>query len=130
MIEIKHTKITGKQLAELFVSSGIQRPTEDIDRMQRMLNNANVLLSAWDGQALVGVLRGVSDMSYCAFVSDLAVAREYQRQGIGSNLLKVLHAELGENISIVLLSAPSAMNFYPRLNFKLEATAFKQERAF
>lgn len=130
MIEIKHTMITGEQLAKLFVASGIHRPTEDIGRMQRMLNNANVLLAAWDDEALVGVLRGVSDMSYCTFVSDLAVARKYQHQGIGSNLLNTLHAELGQNISIVLLSAPSAMNFYPRLNFELVDTAFKQQRAF
>lgn len=130
MIEINHTMITGEQLAKLFISSGIHRPTEDIGRMQRMLNNANILLTAWNGNELVGILRGVSDMSYCTFVSDLAVAHKYQHQGIGSNLLNTLHAELGQNVSIVLLSAPSAMDFYPRLNFDLVDTAFKQQRAF
>lgn len=130
MIEINHTTITGKQLAELFTASGIHRPTEDLGRMQRMLNNANILLTAWDDQKLVGVLRGVSDMSYCTFVSDLAVARNYQHQGIGSALLNFLHTELGPNVSILLLSAPSAMAFYPRQGFELVTTAFKKQRVF
>lgn len=59
--------ITADQFIHVLTASGINRPTEDRGRMQRMLNNANVLLTAWDDEQLIGVLRGVSDRSYCTF---------------------------------------------------------------
>ncbi|AYW46195.1 GNAT family N-acetyltransferase [Tetragenococcus koreensis] len=131
MIEIQaNKKITAEELITVFMSSGINRPVHDQARMKRMLDNANILYTAWDSAKLVGVLRGVSDMSYCTFVSDLAVLKNYQGQGIGAKLLAALRENQGENISTVLISAPSATHFYPKVGFEQVDQAFKQQRRY
>ncbi|MFT8502266.1 MAG: GNAT family N-acetyltransferase, partial [Lacticaseibacillus paracasei] len=122
--------ITADQFIHVVNASGITRPTEDRGRMQRMLNNANVLLTAWDDEQLIGVLRGVSDRSYCTFVSELAVTKDYQHQGIATKLLLQLRTMQGPNVSIMLLSAPSAMTFYPKVGFEPVPTGFKVQRRY
>lgn len=122
--------ITADQFIRVLTASGINRPTEDRGRMQRMLNNANVLLTAWDDEQLIGVLRGVSDHSYCIFVSELAVTKDYQHQGIATKLLLQLRTMQGPNVSIMLLSAPSAMTFYPKVGFEPVPTGFKVQRRY
>lgn len=131
MIEIQtNKKITAEELIAVFTSSGINRPIHDQARMKRMLDNANILYTAWDNAKLVGVLRGVSDMSYCTFVSDLAVLENYQGEGIGAKLLEVLRKTQGKNVSTVLISAPSATSFYPKVGFEQVDHAFKQQRVY
>ncbi|MCF1686127.1 GNAT family N-acetyltransferase [Tetragenococcus halophilus] len=131
MIEIRDKeKITVEDLIEIFVHSGIKRPVYDQARIKRMLDNANILYTAWDNAKLVGVLRGVSDMSYCTFVSDLAVLKSYQEQGVGAKLLSTLRKKQGENISIVLISAPTASSFYPKVGFEQVENAFKKQRRY
>lgn len=127
---VNNRKITPEQLVSVFDRSGINRPTQDIGRMSRMLENANVLYTAWDGENLIGVLRGTSDMSYCTFVSDLAVIKEYQGRGVGSGLLTKLRTDQGDLVSTLLLSAPAAMDFYPKQGFKLTQTAFRKQRKY
>src|SRR5262245_2706128 len=80
-------KITVKQLRSLIEDSQLQRPTTDEARLQRMLEHANLLLTAWDGEKLVGFARGLTDRAYCCYLSDLAVAKDYQRRGIGRKLM-------------------------------------------
>lgn len=112
------------EVAELFRLSGIKRPHEDLDRIQRMIDNADLIVSAWDGDKLIGIARALTDYSYCCYLSDLAVDKSYQKQGIGKELVRKLQDVLGEETSLVLLSAPGAVDFYPRIGFE------KSERAF
>lgn len=104
-------KISSQQLIELFEDSGIQRPTNDKLRVSRMINNANLLYTAWDGETLVGVARGFSDQAYCCYLSDLAIKKDYQKQGIGQQLIQKIHSDLGPNISLVLTAAPTAKGY-------------------
>ena len=101
--------LTAPAVADLFHSSGIRRPVDDLDRIQRMLDNASLTLTAWDGEKLVGIARALTDFSYCSYLSDLAVRAEYQRKGIGKELLARLRAILGDEVMLLLLSAPNAM---------------------
>lgn len=131
MLEIRSDEeITVAEFISVFDNSGIKRPTYDQKRMEHMLNNANILYTAWDNAKLVGVLRGVSDMSYCTFVSDLAVLKSYQNQGVGGKLLAALRNTQGESISTVLISAPEATKFYPKVGFEQVEHAFKQQRDY
>jgi ribosomal protein S18 acetylase RimI-like enzyme len=66
---------------------GLRRPVEDRTRMQQMLGNANLVITAWDGDLLVGISRSLSDFSYVTYLSDLAVRESHQRQGIGKELI-------------------------------------------
>ena len=106
------------ELATLFEQSGIRRPTQDRDRLQRMIENANLTVTAWHGEHLVGVARALTDFSWCCYLSDLAVDRDYQHQGIGRELVRQVQAEAGEECSLLLLSAPAAMGYYPKIGLE------------
>ncbi len=109
-----------EQIITLYESSGIKRPTSDKERIARMFANSNVVITAWEGEKLVGVARALTDFSLCCYLSDLAVCREYQSKGIGKQLIEEVKKEIGviEEISLLLLSAPSAMEYYPKVGFE------------
>lgn len=110
--------------------SGIKRPHEDHDRIQRMIDHADVLITAWDQGKMIGVARALTDFAYCCYLSDLAVVRDYQHHGIGKELVARVRRAIGDSCSIVLLSSPSAIDFYPRIGFSKSDRAFviKRER--
>lgn len=116
---IYHTDklISAAELSQVFESSGIKRPYQDLERLQKMIENADMLVSAWDGDQLVGIARAVTDFVYCCYLSDLAVNQDYQRLGIGKQLVEQLKETLGPEVSLVLLSAPTAVEYYPRIGF-------------
>jgi ribosomal protein S18 acetylase RimI-like enzyme len=117
-------KIEPHQLAKLFKDSGIRRPVDDLNRLKKMIDNANLLVTAWDGEKLVGVARALSDQSYCCYLSDLAVDKEYQNNGIGQDLVNEIEKYIGEECTLILLSAPEAMDYYPKLGFEKSDNAF------
>ncbi|MCI0450105.1 MAG: GNAT family N-acetyltransferase [Chlorobi bacterium] len=119
-----NAKIEPHQLAELFESSGIKRPYDDLSRIKKMIDNANLIVTAWDGDKLVGVARAVSDFAYSTYLSDLAVDKEYQRHGIGHELVNEVQKQIGEESNIVLLAAPDSMEYYPKIGFEKCGHAF------
>lgn len=97
VIEYKYNeKITPEQLSQVFLASKLIRPTDDYPRLQKMINHADILFTAWNGDQLVGVARAVTDFSYCCYLSDLAVDKSYQKEGIGKTLLQLLKERIGE----------------------------------
>lgn len=113
-----------EDVQNVFRSSGIKRPVDDPDRIQRMIENATLTISAWHDEQLIGLARAITDFSYCCYLSDLAVSKEYQRNGIGRQLIERVRSYLGEEVSLLLLSAPTAMEYYPRLGFEQTEKAF------
>lgn len=105
-------------LIDVYVDStlGARRPVDDRERMAAMLANANLVVTAWDGDRMVGVARSLSDFAYVTYVSDLAVRTSHQRAGVGRALLARTQAE-GGTARIVLLAAPAAVDYYPRIGF-------------
>ena len=117
-----------KEVTALFVNSGIKRPVKNIKRIKRMIENANLTLCAKDRKNLVGILRAVTDFSYCCYVSDLAVDKKYQHLGIGKKLLKTAQKSLGNEVMILLLSAPEADSFYSHIGMENIQNAWKIAR--
>ena len=111
-------KIEPHQLDDIFTRSGIRRPVDDLPRLKKMLDNANILVTAWDGPKLVGVARGLTDYGYCCYLSDLAVDKEYQAQGIGQDLVNKVYDMIGGESMLLLLSSPEAMEYYPKIGFE------------
>lgn len=104
---------------ELYRSSTLaeRRPADDRDVMRQMMENADLTITAWDGDMLVGISRSLTDFGYAAYLSDLAVAGSYQGRGIGKRLIEETRAALGPKCRIVLLAAPAANEYYPKLGF-------------
>lgn len=114
----ENKEISAAELADVFHKSGIRRPVEDLPRLQKMLDQADITMTAWEGMRLVGIARAITDFSYCCYLSDLAVDRDYQNQGIGKELVRRVQERLGEEISLILLASPIAMDYYPKIGFQ------------
>lgn len=118
------SKPTVAQVAELYNSAPLRRPTDDPERMQKMLDNTNLLVTAWDGERLVGLSRTITDWVWCAYLADLAISPGYQRLGIGKQLIQLTKERVGEQSMLLLLSAPNAKEYYPKIGFEKEDRAF------
>jgi ribosomal protein S18 acetylase RimI-like enzyme len=92
-----------------------RRPVDRLDQVAGMLRNASIIVTARLGGKLIGVSRAISDFSYCTFLSDLAVDSEFQRQGIGKELIRQTHLEAGNQTTLILLAAPKARAYYPAI---------------
>jgi predicted N-acetyltransferase YhbS len=97
---------------------GARRPVHRPDIFAGMLQNANLTVTAWDGGRLIGISRTLTDFTYVAYLSDLAVDTEYQNKGIGRQLIAETRARLKPECMIVLLSAPQANEYYPKVGFE------------
>jgi GNAT superfamily N-acetyltransferase len=104
---------------ELYRAStlGERRPVDDRKRMAAMLTNANLIITAWDGDLLVGISRALSDFCYITYLSDLAVRVSHQRKGIGRELIRRTQAVGGAKTTLLLLAAPAAEKYYPHVGF-------------
>lgn len=116
------------QIIDVYNSSGINRPTVDKERITKMYENSNLIVTAWDNDKLVGIARSLTDYCYCCYLSDLAVKKEYQTSGIGKKLIELTKNEIGEQTALILLSAPVAMDYYPKVGFQKIDNAFLIKR--
>jgi GNAT superfamily N-acetyltransferase len=92
-----------------------RRPVDEPETIRGMLRFAAVIMTARVQGRLVGVSRAISDFSYCTYLSDLAVDEAYQRRGIGRELIRRTHEAAGLETSLILLAAPRARAYYPRV---------------
>jgi len=120
------TQITVSQFRDLLIRSTLaeRRPVGDEAALKGMLQHANVLVTAWDGPQLIGVARGLTDFAYCCYLSDLAVDKTYQRQGIGRELMETVRGQLQPACKIILLAAPAATEYYSKIGFTAHPSAW------
>ena len=82
-----------------------------------MLACANLTITAWDGDLLVGISRCVTDFSWTTYLADLAVRVSHQRSGIGKELIRQTQ-QAAPQAKLLLLSAPAAERYYPHIGFQ------------
>lgn len=123
-------KITAEQFIDLLNRStlGERRPVGDKERIQRMLDHGNVLVTAWQNELLVGVSRALTDFAFCCYLSDLAVDKNFQHKGIGKRLIDLTHEVSGEQTMLLLLAAPAAREYYPKVNMERFEHCFVRHR--
>jgi len=132
MTAIRYTTdrtITLEQFRDLLVRStlGERRPIDNAECLRGMITNADIMATAWDGEALVGVSRSLTDWHYACYLADLAVDVAYQRHGIGKRLIDLTQRQLGPLCKIILLAAPAANEYYPRIGFEHNPRAWLLE---
>ena len=124
-IEYRHNyPLDPMDVIRVFNVSGITRPTADLSRIAKMFTAPCLIISAWSQNKLVDVSRSLTDYNYCCYLSDLAVDKAFQGQGIGRELIKRTQAIIGDEVSLILLSAPEAMSYYPAVGFLPAENAF------
>lgn len=93
---------------------GERRPIGEPEKLAEMLKHANLILTARDNGKLVGIARSLTDFVFCTYLSDLAVDEKYQKMGIGKELIR--QTKLATPAAkLILLSAPKAVNYYPKI---------------
>jgi predicted N-acetyltransferase YhbS len=126
-IQYEHNRrINESEFVDLLQRSTLaeRRPVDDPKCVKAMLEHANLLCTAWDSGKLVGVARSVTDFEFCCYLSDLAVDAAYQGQGIGRELIRLTQSRLGSKAKIILLAAPKAEAYYPRIGFEAHRSAW------
>ena len=113
-------KISTQAFVDLLNASGLgkRRPVDDLSCMQAMIENANLTISAWEEDQLIGIARSVTDFSFACYLSDLAVDKRCQGLGIGKELQRLTQAQLGPKCKLILLAAPDANDYYPKIGYE------------
>jgi predicted N-acetyltransferase YhbS len=102
---------------------GERRPIDDVERINEMCKNANLIITARLDGKLIGIARSITDFVYCTYLSDLAVDEEYQRKGIGKRLIEETKIN-SPKANLILLSAPAAVEYYPKIGMKRHEHCF------
>ncbi|HWV15501.1 MAG TPA: GNAT family N-acetyltransferase [Cellvibrio sp.] len=112
-------QLSVEQVIELYKKStlGERRPVELADIFAGMIDNADIIITAWDGEQLIGIARALTDYTYVTYLADLAVDEHYQHQGIGKQLIRETEKRTEPECMMVLLAAPKANDYYPKLGF-------------
>lgn len=119
-IEYKiNAPVTSDQFIGLLRRStlGERRPVDDRECIEGMLNNSNLMVTAWDNENLVGIARSMTDFHYACYLSDLAVDKQYQNNGIGKELQKITQKQLAPKCKLILIAAPAANSYYEHIGF-------------
>ena len=111
--------LTAQEYRDLLIKStlGLRRPVQDMDKIEKMCRNVNLIITARIGNQLVGAARTLTDFVYSTYLCDLAVDEAYQHKGIGKRL--IIETKLQTPLpALVLLAAPAAVNYYPKIGMK------------
>ena len=108
-----------QQVIDLYKSTtlGARRPVDKPDVFREMIDKSTIVITAWDDEKLVGLARALSDLVYVTYLADLVVHENYQQQGIGKKLIDLTQAQAAPDCMLVLLAAPLANDYYPKLGF-------------
>ena len=102
---------------------GDRRPVNNRECISKMVRNANLIVTARHKELLVGVSRSLTDFSYCTYLSDLAVRKDFQKMGIGKELIRKTK-QASEPAKLILLAAPAAIDYYPKIGMTRHEAAF------
>lgn len=96
---------------------GERRPIDEPERIDLMLKHGNLIVTARLDGKLIGVSRSLSDFAFCTYLSDLAVDEQYQKMGIGKELIRQTKIASGQ-AKVILLAAPKAIHYYPKIGMQ------------
>lgn len=91
-----------------------RRPVDDEETLSKMVEHGNLIVTARENGVLIGIARSLTDFSYCTYLSDLAVDENYQKMGIGKELIRQTKLA-SPKAKLILLSAPKAVLYYPKI---------------
>lgn len=123
-IIIKEERLSSSEYIDFLKRTdlGSQYPKERFyERIEKLVKNVSISLVARNENGLiVGVLFGLTDFCYWLYITDLGVDRNYERQGIGSKLIKKAHEIAGgeKDIAVYLIANENAIPFYEKLGMK------------
>ena len=115
--------LSAKEYCDLRAAVGWKPIVED--QAQSGIDHSDFVIACRDGQQIVGCARVFWDKGYIAYLADVMVKPDYQRQGIGKRLVDECIAYIdrqlkeGWRIKIVIVSAKGKEPFYERFGFEV-----------
>lgn len=123
----KDVLVAPEALAHLFRAVGWYRKADDVARLARMIEGTTQMVSAWEGERMVGFARAISDQAYNGYISSVAVHPRWQGKGLGERLITAL-MEQNDEIKFVLTAVPGIHGFYETLGFASDPEAMVRYR--
>ena len=125
-----NVQVSTDQFIDLLRASTLdeRRPVDDLECMKGMVENSNLVDTAWDGENIIGIARSMTDYHYACYLSDPAVAIKYQNSGIGKKLQVITQENLGPKCKLILLAAPAANSYYEHIGFTNNQRCWVLER--
>ncbi len=132
-ITYQQATVTADEFADILHRSGLgaRRPVSDLPRLQRMIDGANLIVTARESDSgrIIGIARSLTDRSYACYLSDLAVDKAFQGKGIGKKLIEVTRELAGDETMCLLIAAPDSVSYYQRIGMPQSDRAFLYPRA-
>ncbi|HJA90450.1 MAG TPA: GNAT family N-acetyltransferase [Candidatus Jeotgalibaca merdavium] len=115
-----NTPISIDSLTQLYQSVGWRNYYKAPAIMSQLLPGAWHYISAWEEDQLVGLIRTISDGCYILYIQDILVHPDYQRQAIGTSLMKQMLERAKDMQQIILTTDDTerTIQFYQSLGFK------------
>ena len=125
MIEFKvNAPVEASEVIELYRDAGLPRPIDDADRIERMLAGSNLVVTAREDGNLIGISRAITDGAWSCYLAHLAVASSHQKARVGRRLVELTKEAAGEESMVLLLSVPTALEYYPKIGMERLDNAF------
>lgn len=106
-----------------------KRPLANRARIGEMLAGANFIVTARQGEDIVGLARCITDHAWVCYCAELAVKESAQGLGIGAGIIRTINELLGPRIGLALFSEPEALGFYERAGLTRLDNGFFRTRA-
>ncbi len=108
-----------EEILHLYTSVGWTNYSDHLNMIEQAYKNSLLILGAFEDNKLIGVIRAVGDGASVVFIQDILVLPEYQRQGIGTQLLRTVMEQFSSVYQMVLMTdnTPKTMAFYKSVGF-------------
>lgn len=115
----EYTKYNEEEISHLYKAVGWTAYTENMPALQEGFKNSMLVLAAYDGEELLGIIRTVGDGATIVFVQDILVFPDKQRQGIGTALLKEILNRYPNvrQIELATDNTSKTVSFYKSMGF-------------
>jgi len=123
----KYATLSISDFRDLIVRTQLNRDVDDEEKLRKMRDNADFLYTAWDGQKVVGYIRGLTDDADVLYIADLGIDKDYWRQGIGRQLLKMIDEGIGAHVHQVLLASELAAGYYSKVGFTKDTRGYMRQ---
>lgn len=105
------------RLVELFEEAGWHDKTRDSKRLKTMVENSQAVVTAWDGELMVGFARCVTDFVFNGQINNVVVDLRYRGHGIGRGLIQRI-LESSKDVTYILRGDPENQEFYKSMGFE------------
>lgn len=115
----EYTEYSRDEIQRLYSQVGWTAYTEDLNTLEQGFKNSLLVLASFENDELLGIIRVVGDGFTVILVQDILVFPQYQRQGIGTALLKAVLDRYSHvrQIQLVTDNTPQTVAFYKSLGF-------------